>query len=96
MNLIEKIKTVGYSVFLVSYVGLMTYTWIEADRREDAQKKVIEIIDTDKDGKLSPKEIKRFYDEMGIEAYTESNFIESIRTKDYEKFLKNYEADSKK
>jgi len=55
-------------------------------KREDVKN----ILDVNKDGKLSSKEIKRFYDELGINPYNERLLYDFSNQQNLSRFLEKY------
>ena len=52
--------------------------------------KIETILDSNKDGKLSQQEIKRFYDETGLSPYSWDSIIKQVDEEYYDPFLSKY------
>jgi len=91
MGLVELIKAAG----IVSVVGLLGFMGVTTIKDFKDRKELSEILDTDGDGKLSYEEIKKFYDEIGVNPYS-ARVLNSIPITDVQKFLRNYELAYKK
>jgi hypothetical protein len=90
MNLKEILKegvVIILTGIILTLVGVVIYDEFEQISKMN---KVEFILDENKDGKLSSGEIKRFYDEMGINPYIKDSFY-SLPEKSFEKFLNRYE-----
>lgn len=88
----DALISLGVSIGLI---GVLTGGITSAKAIEDrvnynrARSKVEQILDADKNGKLSENEIKRFYDETGLSPY--NALFKSVSRKDLEKFASHYE-----
>jgi len=90
-HLVELIKAAG----VICAVGLLGFVGVTTIKDFKDRKELSEILDTDGDGKLSYEEIKKFYDETGVNPYS-INVLNSIPITDVKKFLRNYELVYKK
>jgi len=75
---------------VMTVIGVPSMYLISTDIQKQETKKNIEyILDTNIDGKLSSDEIKRFYDEIGINPY-DPEIFRNIPTEFLDKFMNKY------
>jgi len=87
MGLVGRI--VGTVLFTAACGGAIygAIRWADKTYTENT---VMNILDTNMDGKLSSEEIKRFYDETGVSPYNAKAF-KSVSLEEQKKFVSNYQ-----
>jgi hypothetical protein len=89
-NIKDKLWTAG-GVILAAGISIGLQVWIvNGEQNKENRRKVEYILDEDKNGRLSTDEIKRYFDEMGINLYTKSA-LDEVSAKSREEFLSRYE-----